>query len=1327
MTASRSGRWRHHLRRLRRLLAWCVLIGIIAVAVGVAVVSQLLPLAARHPQRVAEWLSAQIKAPVSLGSVQARWNRAGPELALRRLRIGEPSQALEIDGALLQINVYSGLWPGMPLTELRISKPELELSRKAGGEWQLRGIGRPAPSASTQSPTALLDRFGAIDIEAASLRLEDDVSGRRFELARVDARMQRRGGRLRLGAVVHAKSGSGLRLAADLGDDARSGSLYLEGLQQDWAEWSQSLSWQNLGLEQARGDIRLWLDLADGQAVGGKLLMALAPLTLRHRARAGDTDAADTDFKAEFARWQLAASFERDADGVWALRVPQWKIAEPEDGDHQGPWRDGVRDLRVLGVGKTLRGVQAAQLDLATLSQLAAVLPAVPEALRRTVAKLRPSGALRDAGLRADGQDRFRAHAWVDDLAWTPQARLPAISGIAGELDGDQDGLRLTLAPGNWQVVAPGILREAFQPEVEGELLAFRVGQEWRIDTPGLRLREPDYDITVAGGAQFPAGGGAMLDLRADVAEAPLVVAKRFWPMNVMPPPVVHWLDTALVDGKVAHGAALVRGNVLDWPFRHGEGRFEAIAELADATLKFHHDWPEGHGISGTARFVNVAMEVDLKGRIGGAQINTVTGGIPNFGDAILELAVQGEGTGPALLGVLRESSLRPDFGSFMQNLTLTGRGTTQLDLHIPLEHHLGEPRVEGYVDIERMDLHDPTWGLGFRAASGRVRYSDRGFSADELNVGFADTLATLNIAVGDYTSHPANVAEASVRGRFSTQVLAASNPHSTWLSPWFSGESEWNLQLTVPKIVDAVQSTPSLRIRSDLVGTAISLPAPLRKAASDRLGLDIELGLPLAEHELTVRLGSLLRLHGRVDDAENFNGFAVFGDAPDPSIPARGLRIVGQVPVLDTEAWSTAFSQTSGASDIFLDSLDLFVGELSLLGTRFRETGLSMSRTDAQVELGFRGDSLDGTVAIPLAGLMQDGVTARFRRLHWPGSDAPDTYVAPIKPGLLAPASIPPLHLEAQDTRFGDAALGNIWLETWPTREGMHIERLDIHSDAMDIKAKGDWIGSGMGQQTQVALDYSSHDAGALMAGLGFSRLIDGGATHGRLSLAWQGAPADFDWSRADGTLELSLSQGRILEVEPGAGRLFGLLNLTEIPRRLSLDFSDFFKSGFAFNQMGGHFEIRRGDAFTSDFSIDAPSARILLSGRTGLKTRDYDQTLDVRPKAGSVLPAIGALAAGPAGAAVGAVAQAVLRQPLSEMARTVYKVTGSWQEPKIDVVERSGEPDAKPLPEPAAEPTAEPASEPTAEPAAEPAAESDAKPSTEPAAEPAPTVQVQ
>mgnify|MGYP006164930373 CR=1 FL=1 len=139
-----------------------------------------------------------------------------------------------------------------------------------------------------------------------------------------------------------------------------------------------------------------------------------------------------------------------------------------------------------------------------------------------------------------------------------------------------------------------------------------------------------------------------------------------------------------------------------------------------------------------------------------------------------------------------------------------------------------------------------------------------------------------------------------------------------------------------------------------------------------------------------------------------------------------------------------------------------------------------------------------------------------------------------------------------------------------------------------------------------------------------------------------------------------------------PRSGRVLGLISLAEIPRRLSLDFSDFFEKGFGFNTMQGEFVFADGRASTDLLQINGPAAEIRVSGSTDLRAQQYDQRIEVLPKAGGVLPAIGAIAGGPVGAAVGAVAQAVLQKPLKQAARTVYRVTGPWKEPVIEVMER-------------------------------------------------------
>jgi uncharacterized protein YhdP len=102
------------------------------------------------------------------------------------------------------------------------------------------------------------------------------------------------------------------------------------------------------------------------------------------------------------------------------------------------------------------------------------------------------------------------------------------------------------------------------------------------------------------------------------------------------------------------------------------------------------------------------------------------------------------------------------------------------------------------------------------------------------------------------------------------------------------------------------------------------------------------------------------------------------------------------------------------------------------------------------------------------------------------------------------------------------------------------------------------------------------------------------------------------------------------------------------------------------------GDFTFNDGHAHTDNLHIDGPAAEIRISGAADLRNQQYDQRVEVLPKASGMLPALGMLAGGPVGAAVGAVAQAVFSKPLKQTTRTVYRVTGPWSKPKVDVIEK-------------------------------------------------------
>jgi uncharacterized protein YhdP len=236
-----------------------------------------------------------------------------------------------------------------------------------------------------------------------------------------------------------------------------------------------------------------------------------------------------------------------------------------------------------------------------------------------------------------------------------------------------------------------------------------------------------------------------------------------------------------------------------------------------------------------------------------------------------------------------------------------------------------------------------------------------------------------------------------------------------------------------------------------------------------------------------------------------------------------------------------------------------------------------------------------------------------------------------------------------------------------------LDISRLAISSDRLTLRLTGDWRAQGDTSLTRVDLVVSDCRVDWLLEALGYQKLIEDGDLTGNLQASWPGAPWSFEPGSIDGKLKVIIKNGQILDVEPGAGRVLGLLSVAMLPKRLTLDFSDLFGEGFGFNRIGGSFVLDSGDAYTNDLEIDGPAAKIDISGRVGLIAKDYDELVTVTPYLQSSLPLAGAIAGGPAVGAAVIVAEKLLGEAfgLNEIARKQYAVTGPWAEPLVTRLE--------------------------------------------------------
>ena len=149
--------------------------------------------------------------------------------------------------------------------------------------------------------------------------------------------------------------------------------------------------------------------------------------------------------------------------------------------------------------------------------------------------------------------------------------------------------------------------------------------------------------------------------------------------------------------------------------------------------------------------------------------------------------------------------------------------------------------------------------------------------------------------------------------------------------------------------------------------------------------------------------------------------------------------------------------------------------------------------------------------------------------------------------------------------------------------------------------------------------------------------------------------------------TLKMAAKNGQFSKMDPGVGRLLGLLSLQSLPQRVSLDFRDIFSEGLAFESIEGRFDIRDGLMKTSDLEMDAPSATVLMRGETNLATQTQDVMVTVRPALSNSV-ALGVTVLNPIAGAVTFAAQKVLGDPLSKVFSFQYHITGTWSDPLVD-----------------------------------------------------------
>ena len=1211
-------------KRLTRAAWYAGVAGLVLLAIALTVVRLYFPRLEGYRSYVEQRAGEVLGQTVRIGRFDARLEGLTPTFVLGDVRLlGRAGRLLlHVGEVRVELALWESLrrWSPQP-GAVAVSGIALRVTRQRDGSLRVQGLRLAQPAgdgAAGQAEELARWLFSRerLQVHGGEVEWRDARHpGRHWHFQDIEAVLENSGGRHRLSGSFAPPQALGQRLAfaADLEGEVAggtwSGRIHLAGEDLDLAAWSRLAGENGISARGGRATVALWLRLRDSRlaAASGRLGVLGPRLVVpgHEGVLAADAVAASFRWRRLETGWRLALP---RLEVTWAgERWPVMALALAREAAPGAADRLRLRG-RNLAVEPLSRWLVRHQLpDAETAAWLAALAPAgrMEEFYVETEAGRPP------ARIPSRFSARFR------DFSARATGRLPRVSGLGGEVRLDPDGGVASIHGGEVGVHLPRLFRGPWHfRQVAGRARWYRHGGQWHVESPyflaheqGLRA-EGAFTLILP-----PAGAPPFLDLQARLGEGDAAATPRFLPAGIMEPELVAWLDGAIRQGRVSGGGVVFRGRLDHFPFRHRRGRFLVDFEAEDLRLKFRPDWPALEQARVAGRFTGTAMDLVVTGaRLERVTLSSSRVTIGDLENAVLVVDTSARAGLEALAGLLAASPPGAGVRAALEGARFSGEGEARLHLELPLSPRAAAARplrFQGRVVLDGPELALYGGRLTARSRAVRIAFDERSvsvppFAATVLGGPAEFTVFTQQTPRGPLVRIAAwgEAAPAAVN----RLLKALGRGRVTGPQPWQG--------LFQSGYLGGAGAHPAyLAGITRLPAAALRLPPPVRPAADGRIRVVAALrepagSNPVLELELGKNLFSRWRLRQGEAGMVVERGAVRFGGPA--ALPPQAVLAVsgspGRVPLRDWLAVARSLPGDGGAL-----------------------------RLPVRLDLG-RLVLVKGRAAAP-----------------------------PAAAGRLAPHDVPPVSGQVARFSVGDTDLGRLQVDLAHSPHGLDINRFDFHTGIYDIRINGSWTRRRQAQETALTVKARTSDAGAMVSRLGYRGIVEGGQGEAEVTLYWEDSPFAFAWDKVRGRARIELRHGSLREVEPGAGRLLGLLSLSGLARRLILDFRDLAGKGLHFDRLGGTFRIKGGDAFTDDLEMESTVGLVQVRGRTGLAARDFDQYIIVQPGVGDTVAVGSGMAFGAQVGVVVFLLDRLFGRPIDVASSVQYRVTGSWEAPVI------------------------------------------------------------
>lgn len=149
---------------------------------------------------------------------------------------------------------------------------------------------------------------------------------------------------------------------------------------------------------------------------------------------------------------------------------------------------------------------------------------------------------------------------------------------------------------------------------------------------------------------------------------------------------------------------------------------------------------------------------------------------------------------------------------------------------------------------------------------------------------------------------------------------------------------------------------------------------------------------------------------------------------------------------------------------------------------------------------------------------------------------------------------------------------------------------------------------------------------------------------------------------------MDVLIKNGRFLDVGAASAlRVLGILNFSELGRRLRLDFGDLLKTGHSFDRISGPMYVDKGVLELQRLEVKSPSANMILMGEMDFIQDKLDLDLNLEMQLTKNLVSIAAIMGGPAAGGGMYVIDRLIGDRIEKFASLNYTVKGTPQKPVV------------------------------------------------------------